>query len=721
MKFVIALILIFSFTLLFAAEFEITSKIKENPAHHGLQMLDDEYKYDNNGDLCALLIVRCGVKDINFSNTASKVAQIDKQGEYYITMKKGARYIVLKKDGFGSYKEQFGLVMKSGSVYEMSADEKFKQVSQIPIMVTTDPSGAEIFIDNVSKGRTSDGKLSCTTKEGKQTIKVEFDGFETIEETANIKIGNQSFDYELVEAMDATISIKSNPSGADVWIKEIKLGKTPVNTFFPAGTYTIKLEKENYETINEQITITDPTDKTFSLTDIRANLTVKTNKNATITFNGKEYIGGIDKLVLLPQTINFRIEQNLCESITQTYTLKKGEKKVFELYPENIGATLTVKTHKNATVYINNDSGHKGGVTNMKLSPQMVNISVEMPKAETIKKSVLLDKKVNVIKEYYPEVQTGIVMVNVIPADAEVLLTGDGGERYNSKGKATFRDVPVGSYELTVNADDYKTHTETFRVNSDKTTRKQVMLEEGSDVPDSFVFVHGGTFQMGSNDGDSDEKPIHSVTVSDFYIGKYEVTQKEWKEIMGSNPSNWKGNNLPVEKVSWYDAVEFCNKKSKAEGLTPCYTGSGKNTKCNFSANGYRLPTEAEWEYAAGGGSGSRTKWAGTNSESSLSNYAWFSSNSGSKTHSVGGKKANELGIYDMSGNVWEWCNDWYDENYYSKSPKNNPQGASSGERSVLRGGSWHYYVNRCRVADRYRNLRVYSDSDYGFRFVRSP
>ena len=627
MKFIVALILLFSFTMLFSAEFEITKPIKENPAHLGLQMLDEGVKYDNNGEPCALLIVNCGVEDINFVNTASKVAQIDKQGEYYLTMKKGARYIVMRKTGFGNYKEQFGIKLKSGSVYEMSVDEKFKQVSQIPIMVTTDPSGAEVFIDNLSKGRTSNGKLSCTTKEGKQTIKIEYDGFETIEETADIKVGNQSFDYELVEAMDATISIKTNPTGADVWIKGIKLGKTPVNTFFPEGTYNIKLQKENYETINEQITITDPTNKTYSLTDIRA--------------------------------------------------------------------TLTVKTHKNATVYINNDSGHKGGVTNMKLSPQMVNITVEMPKAETIKKSVLLDKKVNVTKEYYPEVQTGIVMVNVIPVGAEILLNGDGGEYYTATGRQTFRDVPVGTYELTVKADDYKTHTETFKVTSDKTVRKQIPLEEGSDVPDNMVFVQGGTFQMGSTNGDSDEKPVHTVTVSDFYIGKYEVTQKEWKDIMGNNPSSFKGDNLPVEKVIWYDAVEFCNKKSEKEGLQKCYSGKKKKIKCNFNANGYRLPTEAEWEYAARGGNKSNGyKYAGGNK---IKDVAWYDNNSGSKTNTVGTKQPNELGIYDMSGNVWEWCNDWYDGNYYSNSPKNNPQGPTTGSYRVLRGGGWSSNASSCR------------------------
>ena len=110
-----------------------------------------------------------------------------------------------------------------------------------------------------------------------------------------------------------------------------------------------------------------------------------------------------------------------------------------------------------------------------------------------------------------------------------------------------------------------------------------------------MVFVKGGSFQMGSNSGESDEKPVHEVYVYDFFIGKYEVTQKQWKEIMSNNPSYFKGDNLPVERVSWYDAVEFCNKLSKKEGLTPCYGGSGKNIKCYFSANGYRLPTEAEW------------------------------------------------------------------------------------------------------------------------------
>jgi formylglycine-generating enzyme len=185
-------------------------------------------------------------------------------------------------------------------------------------------------------------------------------------------------------------------------------------------------------------------------------------------------------------------------------------------------------------------------------------------------------------------------------------------------------------------------------------SRKPSEIEE-------MVFVEGGTFQMGSNVGDLDEKPVHQVTVSDFYIGKYEVTQKEWVEIMGSNPSHFKGDNLPVEKVSWFDAIEYCNKRSVQEGLNPVYSINGNTSPsdwtngkivANWDADGYRLPTEAEWEYSARGGNKSRGfTYSGSNT---IGEVAWYRDNSGRKTNSVGQKKPNELGIYDMTGNVWE-------------------------------------------------------------------
>ena len=230
-----------------------------------------------------------------------------------------------------------------------------------------------------------------------------------------------------------------------------------------------------------------------------------------------------------------------------------------------------------------------------------------------------------------------------------------------------------------------------------------------------MVYVEGGTFQMGSNSEEGNrEKPIHSVTLSSFHIGKYEITQKQWTELMGSNPSRFKGDNLPVESISWYQAVEFCNKLSQKEGLTPAYTINGRNVTCNWDANGYRLPTEAEWEFAARGGNKSKGfVYAGSDN---IDEVAWYESNSGSKTQAVGTKKANELGIYDMSGNVWEWCWDWYGS---YQSSANNPTGAS-GTKRVLRGGSWSYDARYCRGAFRRSYCPDNGGYNYGFRVARN-
>ena len=217
-----------------------------------------------------------------------------------------------------------------------------------------------------------------------------------------------------------------------------------------------------------------------------------------------------------------------------------------------------------------------------------------------------------------------------------------------------------------------------------------------------FVFVKGGCYEMGDTFGDGrpDEKPVHNVCVNDFYMGKYEVTQGQWQAVMGSNPSKFNncGANCPVEQVSWNDTQDFIG---RLNGKT------GKN---------YRLPTEAEWEYAARSG-GKREKYA---SGDDLDRVAWYSSNSGSRTHSVGTKAPNGLGLFDMSGNVWEWCQDWYGEKYYNESTKDNPRGPSSGQYRVLRGGAWSDIPEYVRAAYRFRNPPALRYNIYGFRLSLS-
>ena len=223
-------------------------------------------------------------------------------------------------------------------------------------------------------------------------------------------------------------------------------------------------------------------------------------------------------------------------------------------------------------------------------------------------------------------------------------------------------------------------------------------------LPDiAMVYVSGGTFTMGAtseqgSDAWNEEKPAHSVTLSGYYIGKYEVTQKLWKAVMGSNPSDFKGDNLPVECVSWNDVQEFLRKLNAMTGKQ------------------YRLPTEAEWEFAARGGNSSRGyKYSGSNS---LGSVAWYFGNSGSRTHAVGTKSPNELGIYDMSGNVCEWCQDWFSDGYYGNSPRTNPKGPKSGSCRVNRGGGWFGYARDCWVSNRISHSPDGRYSNLGFRLA---
>lgn len=241
---------------------------------------------------------------------------------------------------------------------------------------------------------------------------------------------------------------------------------------------------------------------------------------------------------------------------------------------------------------------------------------------------------------------------------------------------------------------------------------------ELTQVPQGMILVEGGTFQMGEGRVMSDEEPVHNVTVSAFYIGKFEVTQKEWNAIMLRNPSLYKGDNLPVETVNWYDVVEYCNKKSLKEGLKPCYIGEGNNITCDFRADGYRLPTEAEWEYACRGGAKSHNyRYSGSNDPVEV---AWFEVNAEDKTHPVGQKKANELGIYDMSGNAWEWCWDWYDKNYYQTGPVENPAGPTAGDIRIYRGGGAGSNFTWVRCTGRYSYNPLFKHWFVGFRVVKN-
>ena len=266
-------------------------------------------------------------------------------------------------------------------------------------------------------------------------------------------------------------------------------------------------------------------------------------------------------------------------------------------------------------------------------------------------------------------------------------------------------------------------------------------------LPEGFVLIPAGTFQMGSNVGYDSNKPVHEVTITKpFYMGKYEVTQAEYEQYCSygsSSPSSsyGDGDNYPAYYVSWYDALVYCNKRSMAEGFTPCYSISGSTDPskwgtvptssnntwnavvCNWNANGYRLPTEAEWEYAARAEDNTVASltYSGTSDVNKLGEYAWYSSNSNSKTHEVGTKKANGFGLYDMSGNVWEWCWNWWTNSYDAEAEGgSDPTGASAGSYRVYRGGSWDFSASFASVSIRYYYYPYDRNYNLGFRVVRA-
>ena len=331
--------------------------------------------------------------------------------------------------------------------------------------------------------------------------------------------------------------------------------------------------------------------------------------------------------------------------------------------------------------------------------------------------------------------QTQTLTIRYTPSSATVLVDN---KMVNGSNGVAQTTLPVGQHSYIVACNGYESEEGTVKLkasapsNLQITLTKEAMAMQQSTVPQpavaqqpvvqtpvtngdiisipvkdgisiDMVRVEAGTFTMGATsemkDPWDDEKPAHQVTLTnDYYIGKYEVTQALWQAVMGNNPSNFKGDNLPVENVSWKDCQKFLSKLNNTTGKS------------------FRLPTEAEWEYAARGGKKSRGyQYSGSNN---ISDVAWYEDNSGSKTHTVGSKQANELGIYDMSGNVWEWCHDW--KGSYSSSSQVNPTGANSGSDRVLRGGSWYNTARLCRSSCRFSSAPDDRNGRLGLRLILS-
>jgi len=598
---------------------------------------------DQNGNYCAAIQVVSDMDGFSYDSWDGIVGDVDKKpGKDMVFLTSSERVLEIFKTGYSPLK----VILADVGINLQEKDvwqikiAGDETAAVLPVTFRFTPEDSKLFIDGKSAG----SKLTQNLSVGQHQIRLERDGYQTKDETITVNEEKVFFEWELADAPDAGLQITTTPAGASIYLDGVKLGESPVAAFYAPGTYPIKVTKEGY------ISIEDET------------LEVK-----------------------LPQT-------------SKSYTLE-----------ENMGY-LTVNTREGTTVYFNDEV--VADPTRVKLPPQLIRVKVSMPKAEDLEEQVVLKKDDDKVLNMYPDIQTGTLQIAVTPFDAEIELTGDAGEHYTAQGMKIFDEIPVGTYTIKVIADGHKTTEETVALSPNDKVNKSIALEEGSDFEIFYgiemVFVKGGTFTMGctseqSNCGD-DEKPAHEVTVSDFYIGKYEVTQKQWREVMGANPSHFKNcDNCPVENVSWNDVQEFIKKLNQQTGKK------------------YRLPTEAEWEYAARGGTmRNYYKYAGSDN---IKEVAWCDKNSGSKTHAIGQKKPNELGIYDITGNVWEWCSDWYSSDYYQNNSQNNPQGPSFGSGRVYRGGSCvsHSHAGLFHLAYRGFYSPGYSFSSIGFRLVVVP
>lgn len=266
-----------------------------------------------------------------------------------------------------------------------------------------------------------------------------------------------------------------------------------------------------------------------------------------------------------------------------------------------------------------------------------------------------------------------------------------------------------------------KTQSTASATKAERSGPAEIVTQSGAEM----VYLPGGEFMMGNNRGNPDEGPAHRVNVSAFLIDKFEVTHEMFTKVQLPNPSHWQDSpKKPIERVRWRDAKQYCNERSLLEGLKPCYNEKTPDWDCDYGVNGYRLPTEAEWEYACRAGSESAYDFG---SPDKLRQYAWFADNADEKTHPAGQKKPNGWGIYDLYGNVAEWCEDVYSASYYKESPAIDPHGPPSPGKDVqrvMRGGSWKSSAEMSRATFRQGQRTGDTDAcfytDYcGFRCVR--
>ena len=791
---------------------------------HDMDALQNYPLKDQNGEICAIVKVQTLEKGFLFDNGSIGIVKtVQKPGEIWVYLPHGTKRLTITHEHFLPLRDYFFTEpIVEGACYELVLASGRSVTTIVPdeietqwLIITSDPTGADVFIDDQPAGVTP---YQSELPVGKHSYRIQKELYLNEAGMVELASGNEKKKIESkLRPNFGTINISTEPEvNGEVFLNELTTGKrTPcILEKVPSGEKKISVKKEMYDIAAQQVTVTPeanlqtvftarPTFGTISVASVpESGAAVSLNGMAT----GKTTPCTLERVPAGQHTLSASL--SMYATTTQQFTLQAGETLPVTINLKPSFGEVTINTIPAADIYVN--GAMKGNRQwQGRLNPGIYTFEARLDKHATAteKRTVAIGEPLDLTLQ--PAPRNGNLKIISTPMDATIRIAGkDYGTTPN-----TLKNFLIGDYTVELSLPGYATAYEkvtitegetatvnttlqkgrqvtigstpagasltidgqpagttpyngsltfgshTLRIEQDgNRAEKQVtisqtggetnisltfgpppLIETVNGVSFKMVAIKGGTFQMGSNEGEADEKPVHSVTVSDFYMGETEVTVAQFeafikatgyqtdaeKKTGGYGSWIWNGrkweqkdgitwrsdatgrkrpqseHNHPVLHVSWNDAVAYCEWMSRTTG------------------ENYRLPTEAEWEYAAGGGASGRTKWAGTNSESSLGSYAWYGSNSNSQTHPVGTKSPNGLGLFDMSGNVWEWCSDWKGD--YSSGGQTNPQGPASGSLRVIRGGSWDHDPSYCRVAYRFNFTPDFRNYYLGFRVALAP
>ncbi len=635
--------------------------------------------------------------------------------------------VVLTKNGYKSYTNKFTVSKDNRHFLFIMEPEKITG-----LLVKTDPSGASVYIDGEFKG-TSDAGFLLPVK--KYKVKVELEKYLPVEQEIDGTQPAKLYTLNL-KLQKNTGFLKINSNMKDL-IVEIDGEVTKQETQYElvSGNHSVRVTAANCSEYTTQVAISRG-----KTTSIKANLEKLTGEvilyvtpsDASVVIGVANYENA-RKFELEPGNYKMFLSSDLYDTKTIDLIVQKGKTQRLNVQLVKNAGMLSM-TRKPETAKILIDGRDYGTTDKIELRSGSYHLQAEVdssyhPFAEniTITKNKTTNLKVDVKR------RKGVFLFNSIPYNTRVRLLQKGETKFEFNGTGIIEELPIGKYVLLVESPGYKSVRSEIVILEGKNYSLDLKLEQGVDEilrtettasPALLKRIDGGYFSMGATreqgSGTRMELPVRTVAVNMFYIGTTEVTQSLWNEVMGENPSQFKtdqiNSSLPVENISWLEAVKFCNKLSEKEGLTPCYKIDEATVSCNFEANGYRLPTEAEWEYAArGDDTSAQFRFSGSEN---VEEVAWIKSNSDKKTHPVAQKSPNKNGLYDMTGNVAELCNDYFEK--YNPADLLNPKGPETGKKISIRGGSWNSIDEKARISARESNGKGARKSTTGLRLART-